>query len=122
MNSKRATVVTNPRLRKIRNNLRSLIISACSEEKSKILDEEEKLRENHDFYDNDKYRKLSRALNDRSWAIEGPLRASILLCPACFKSDRDMIYNPVRKVWYCTDCYELLKQRNEERGTPEEFP
>lgn len=77
---------------------------------------------NDDFYDNEKYRGLSQDLDDQYWAIERPLRASILLCPVCFKSDKDMTYNPVRKTWYCTECYEVLKEGNQERGTPEEFP
>ena len=75
-----------------------------------------------DFFEDDKFRKLAKELNEKYWTIERPLRASILLCPICFKSDKNMTYNPVRKVWFCVGCYEKLRKGNQKRGTPEEFP
>ena len=110
--------------RRLRNNLRSLLIQACGTEQSKIQDEEEKLKLIPDYYETHPPELLKRVkeLNDMYWAIETPLRESILLCPVCFQTNKDMTYNPVRKVWYCTECYGVLKKGNEERGTPEEFP
>lgn len=129
LKKKRTIVIKDPQLRKIRTNLRRLLISACKTEQSKIHDNEERLREeeraskkNEDTYDDEKYRRLNKELDERYWAIETPLRASILECPVCFKSDKDMTYNPVRKMWYCTECYEKLRKGNIKRGTPEEFP
>ena len=122
MNKKRTIIIKDPCLRKIRDNFRNLIISACSAEMSKIHDEKERLMKNEDFYENEKYRKLSKELNDQYWAVERPFRASILYCHVCGKTNKDMTYNPVRKTWYCTECYEKLKKGNIERGTPEEFP
>lgn len=122
LKKKKTIIVQNSHLRKIRNNLRNIIISASSVEKSRIHNKEEKLRKKKNFYENETLQKEDKDLNDQYWAIETPLRASILLCPVCFKSDKDMTYNPVRKTWYCTDCYEVLKKGNQERGTPEEFP
>lgn len=52
-------------LRKIRNNLRDVIIGACSVEKSRIHDEEEKLREKYDFYENEEVQKIDKELNDQ---------------------------------------------------------
>ncbi|MFX1596989.1 MAG: hypothetical protein ACFFBK_13105, partial [Promethearchaeota archaeon] len=66
--------------------------------------------------------KEGRELQDQNWAIERPLRASILLCPACFKSDKDITFNPVRKEWYCTECYAKPKKGFTEDGEPEQFP
>jgi len=103
MKIKRTIIIKDPHLKKIRNNLRRVIISACSVEKSKSLDTE--------TGDESKF-----------WAIERPLRASILLCPACFQSDKDMIYNPVRKEWYCLECYGILKAGFTEEGRSEQFP
>lgn len=107
---------------RIRNNLRALFIEACGAEQIKIQNKKEILMKNEDFYENEKYRRLSKELNDQYWAIERPLKASILYCPVCGKADKDMTYNPMRKTWYCTECYEKLKKGNIERGTPEEFP
>ncbi len=103
MKSKRTIIIKDPDLRKIRNNLRSLIISACSVEKAKALN-----TKNGD--------------ESKFWAIERPLRASILLCPACFQSDKDMTYNPVLKTWYCIDCYAKLKKGYAEDGQADQFP
>jgi hypothetical protein len=122
LKKKRTIMLKNPQLRRIRVNLRRLIISASKAEQAKIHDKKEKLREIIDFYENENLQKESKELNDKYWAIETPLRASIMECPVCFKSDKDMTYNPVRKTWYCTDCYEVLQKGNIERGTPEEFP
>ncbi|MFX1489566.1 MAG: hypothetical protein ACFFBI_10490 [Promethearchaeota archaeon] len=122
MKSKRTITIKDPHLKKIRNNLRSLILKASSIEKLRIHDEEEELRKNDDFYDNDKFRKMSKELNDKYWSIERPLRASILLCPACFQLDKDMTYNPVLKTWYYTDCYAKLKKGYAEDGQAGQFP
>lgn len=103
MKIKRTIIIKDPHLRRIRNNLRSVIISACSVEKSKSLD-------------------IENGDESKFWAIERPLRASILLCPACFQSDKDMTYNPVRKEWYCTGCYAELKKGFTKEGQPEQFP
>jgi ribosomal protein L37AE/L43A len=128
LKKKRTIMIKDPQLRKIRTNLRRLILSACKAEQARIHDEEgilmkeERVEKRNGTYNDEKYRRLNKELDDQYWAIEDPLRASIIECPVCFKSDKDMTYNPNRKVWYCTDCYEKLRKGNIKRGTPEEFP
>jgi len=124
MKVKRTVIIKNQHLRRLRNNLRSLVIEACGDEQSKIHEEIEKLKLIPDYYKTHppELLKQVKELNDKYWAIERPLRVSILLCPVCFQTDKDMTYNPVRNTWYCTECYGVLKKGNEERGTPEEFP
>ena len=100
-------IIRSSYLKKIRENLRDLIskdIFENPERDTKILHEqirelEQKIQKNEQF-----------------------LYESIVVCPVCFATNRDMTYNPVRKTWYCTECYEVLKKGNAERGTPEEFP
>ena len=122
LKKKRAIIIRDTRLRQIRANLRRLIHSACKAEQMRIHGNKSSLRRNKDFYSNENIQLQMKELNDEYWAIEQPLRDSIIECPVCFKSDKDMTYNPVRKIWYCTDCYEKLRKGNIERGTPEEFP
>ncbi len=122
MKLKRTISIQDPYLRRIRNNIRSLLIEACGEYQGKIQTEKQRLRKFDDYYDNKDIQKTAKELNDQWWEIERPLRASILLCPACFQSDKDMTYNPVRKEWYCTDCYAKLKKGFTEDGEPEQFP
>jgi len=119
---KHTIIIRSPILRQVRNSLRDVLISACSVEQSKIHDEEDRLREHDDYYENEEIQIAAKKLNDQYWEIERPLRASILLCPACFKTDKDMIFNPVRKEWYCIECYAKLKKGFTEEGQPEQFP
>jgi hypothetical protein len=119
LKKKRTAFLKDPQLREIRANLRKVIKSACRIVQHKILDEIGRLEAISNSDSND---QNIRELYDKESSIEDSLRASILECPVCFKSDKDMTFNPVRKVWYCTDCYEKLRKVNIERGTPEEFP
>lgn len=109
MKKKRQIQIKNPALRKIRNNLRNLIIAACSKQLSEITLKSEQLigRGEH---------QLEWELNDSWWRIERSLRASICKCPSCFRSDRDMIYNPKSKEWYCLKCY-----RENQKYEPSKF-
>ncbi len=122
MRKKKTVALNVPCLKLVRNNFRNAIKCACRIEQSKIHNEQEELMKEDRFYDDEIYRHLSRDLDDQYWAIERPLRASILLCPICFNSEKNMTYNPVRKVWFCVGCYKKLQKGNQERGTPEEFP
>jgi len=122
LKKKKSIIITNPHLKRIRYNFRRVIKDACRVEQSKIHSKEEKLMGADDFYDNEKYRKPSRELDDQFWAIERPLRASILICPVCFRSNKNVTYNPVQKVWYCIEHYNKLRDADRERGTAETFP
>lgn len=124
MKVKRTVIIRNQHLRRLRNNLRALVIDACAAEQSKIHEEEEKLKLIPDYYETHPPKLLKRVkeLNNMYWAIERPLRESILLCPACFQSDKDMTYNPVREEWYCTECYAKLKIGFTGEGRSEQFP
>lgn len=124
MNKKRAIIIRIPCLRQIRNNLRTVILKTNRTIQHELLDKIMELKSIEGYYENHPPKLLDevRHLKDKEKKIERALRASILLCPVCFQADKDMTYNPVRKVWYCTECYGVLKKGNEERGTPEEFP
>ncbi|MFX1328809.1 MAG: hypothetical protein ACFE91_11835 [Promethearchaeota archaeon] len=124
MKNKRTIIIKNPHLRRIRNNLRLLLIEACGIKQRKLQKEKERIKQIPEYFENHPPELLNRVkeLNDQFWEIERPLRASILLCPVCFQTDKDMTYNPMRKTWYCSECYEKLKSANINRGTPEEFP
>ena len=48
---------------------------------------------------------ILQKLNDKSWEIERPLRASIVKCALCGKHNRDMTYHQKSHSWYCVQCY-----------------
>jgi hypothetical protein len=125
LKKKRIISIRNPTLRKIRDNLRSLILEVHKSFQHKLADKRSLIRkeisENPEKDTETLYEQignLSRELQENRRL----LYESIVVCPVCFKSNKDMTYNPVHKTWFCTDCYEVLKKGNQERGTPEEFP
>ncbi len=124
MKKKRTIILRTPEMRKIRDNLRSLILKVNRTIQHKINSEIEKIKTHPDYFKDHPPELLNRVkeLNIQFWKIERPLRASILLCPACFQSDKDMTYNPVLKTWYCIDCYAKLKKGYAEDGQADQFP
>lgn len=78
----------------------------------------EKLKTIPDYYQNHPPELLKEVknLNQQIQENRRQLYASILLCPACFHSDKDMTYNPVRKEWYCTECYAKLQKKFSEEA------
>ena len=84
MNKVKTIFIKDPQLRKMRKNLRDLIIAAARQKKRSIMESDWK-----------QYQELNRALNK-----------SICRCPVCGSSDIDMTYSPRFKKWYCFICYD----------------
>ena len=61
-------------------------------------------------------------LKEDWWAIEKALNNSICKCPSCFSSNRDMVFNPVLKQWFCISCYNANKKFEEKRGEGFRYP
>jgi len=121
LNKKRTIIIKNPCLRRVRNNFRKIIDGAYTIYVSEILEKRRALYENRDFYKEEDYQNHSKRLSNQLSTVERSYRTSLLICPVCFKTDKDMTYNPVRKKWYCTECYTELKKGFAEQGRPEEF-
>ncbi len=123
MKKKRTIILRTPEMRKIRNNIRSLILNANRAVQLRIYDEIEKIK-TPDYFKSHPPELMGdlKKLYEREQQIERAVRASILLCPACFQSDKDMTYNPVLKTWYCIDCYAKLKKGYAEDGQADQFP
>jgi len=108
MKNGRTISIKDPKLQKIRNNFRLIILKACSKKKSEISDQEHNLK--HDK--NGNYTGVSEEIipvlqniTDKWWEIERPLRASIVKCATCGAPDKDMTYHQKSRSWYCVDCY-----------------
>jgi len=96
--------IRNERLIKVRNNLRKILIKS-------IYDEIEILRNYDSLYG--AWLNLAPAEQKEVAYLQGTkhellslLRKSICVCPICTKTDRDMIFIPHHKSWFCTDCHE----------------
>ena len=100
---KKRIIIRNERLRKIRNNLREILIKS-------VYDEIEILRNFDNLYD---WSSLTPEEENESAILEGRitnlfslLSKSICSCPLCTNDDRDMVYIPDHETWYCTECQE----------------
>lgn len=102
--------IRDPKLQKIRNNLRLIVLKECMKRKSEITEQEYNLTHDEDG----NYIKASietikkiQELTNMWWEIERPLRASILTCPICSKSNRNMTFHKESKTWFCEEHYKV---------------
>jgi RPA family protein len=119
LHHKKAIIIKNEKLRKIRNNLRQLWINAAVDKKMELRKRQREFWKAQDEgkIEPDEAHKKRRKLEKEKWSIERPLRRSICECQICNKDDRDMVYTPVIKAWFCTKCYAQQHKRN-----PTQFP
>jgi len=104
---KKVIEIKDPQLQKIRNNLRLMWISAVNSIVGGYLDEQRNLLRNRmNSFEMDQYAKLVRK-NEKLRRI---VNRSICKCLVCQKADRDMVFNPITKVWFCVHCYELNRE------------
>jgi len=97
-------IIRNEKLRKVRNSLREIIISA-------VYDEIEILRNYSNLYGaildlTPEEQKEVFYLEGTKRRLRGALNRSICVCPLCTQSDRDMVYIPLYEMWYCVECQE----------------
>ena len=102
MKNERRIVIKNERLKKIRNNLRQILIRA-------VWDEIEILSNYADLYGPPL--DLPPEEEVELYYLEGTkhklyslLRRSICRCPLCTNDDRDMVYIDLHDEWYCVEC------------------
>lgn len=129
MKDKRAIIIKSPKLQKVRNNLRDVIIQAFHIQWKRLFDERDKIS----HYNNGKpksVRKMTpdekkrfRMLQEQETELSSSLDRSILVCVSCGKGHRDMVYNKAYDAWYCTSCYglerEYAKELRQTRVKPE---
>ena len=89
MRKKRSIIIRSPRLRRVRNELRNILILWTSDVRITINQEDKE-------YTSEARKKLS----DLSLMVE----LSICYCRYCGRSDQDMIYIPNMKEWICLEC------------------
>lgn len=113
MNQKRTIRIKNLQLRKIRNNLRLVLISATHPAWDKIHEEQEKLlidREGNvrslSYSEKIQFAKLQK----EKQKIKELVDRSICKCPVCQRADQDMTFNPVNNIWFCVQCYQKNKE------------
>ncbi|NVM17913.1 MAG: hypothetical protein HWN80_09365 [Candidatus Lokiarchaeota archaeon] len=90
MKKERAIIIKNPRLIRIRNELRMLLKLWVSDVMNSLLQKDR-------FENGPKFQKEISKLSLMD-------KLSICTCLHCGNSDKDMIYRPDMKQWLCIDC------------------
>ena len=113
MKKARTIIIRNPKLRKIRNNLRKILIlenvargeKISAREREISLDKDGKLRS----LTTGELREASRLFRESS-KYSTSLRDSICFCELCLSTDKDMSYIPRFRRWFCVDCSKELEE------------
>jgi len=87
-------------LKKVRNNLRMLIVEAASERKSR-------LRELDTYYERRGEKEKAFEVNKEVQKITVALKKSICMCEVCGTGKEDMVYIPKYKSWFCVACAKM---------------
>lgn len=110
MKKKKAIVIKNPRLRKIRENLRLLLGEAVWKEIHQWRDKFNKAWEEYMCDPTPEKERIAREFQDKeNFFLFDVYKGSICCCVVCGRADKDMTYNAVMKEWYCVDCYQSNK-------------
>lgn len=98
--------IRNSHLRRVRNNLRAIIIHAVGAEIT-ALESLEWPYDKRNFDDLNETEKLENyKLYREKWDLQFALDKSICKCYTCGMHDKDMIYNTYLKAWNCVSCIE----------------
>ena len=116
MKKKRTIIVNNPQLRRIRDELRILLIRWASKEWNHLNDEEVKItfdengKPRHPNTYNEEEKVELRRISALMAVNRDLVEKSICKCFRCVATDKNMTYNPVEKAWFCFQCYEEMKR------------
>ena len=108
MKNGRTISIKDPRLQKIRNNIRLLNLNECAKRQMEISDQKHDLtfdEKGNYIRASEETTKIIQGLTDKWWDIERPLRASAVNCAGCSKHDRDVTYHRKSRSWFCVRCY-----------------
>ena len=107
MEKKRTICVRDAKLRKIRSGFRTLLVREAKKRISDKIGEEGDLRRS-DEYSDEKYYKLY----DQEIQLRKLLKASICSCATCSDMEKDHVFVPKTREWYCEICLGRLEKAN----------
>ncbi len=107
MNKKRTISIKDPRLQRIRNSLRYIILEATTKEISRMMKERREIFKK--LQNNSKIKGLYEKkleLIDNIDKLRTARDKSICVCPICGSRTSDMTFNPANESWFCVKCYQ----------------
>ena len=117
MKKLRAIAIKNPKLIKIRNNLRKIWTQALIEQQEKMMADKCSAK----LYDDEIKKMLQNLPPDGidifSFTLDNlflklifkKLEKSICMCGNCWKMDQNMVFIPKIQKWWCFNCYITAK-------------
>jgi len=118
MNHNKIIALKDPKLKKIRENLREIIFQAVMDREDQLIE----LMEKEDRDTEEGYERYHE-LEEKKLELDRAMRYSTVTCPACnFGLLRDVKFNTYDKCWYCLECYNTIRlayrirQEDIERG------
>ncbi len=108
MKCKREVRIKDPRLRVLRNNLREILYFEWDRRGSRIIQAQSHVLDT-ELSRNEKL-KLHEDLEEEYGRNRKLMKSSIVMCGWCHHKDRDAIYNPSNRQWFCPDCYDEHKE------------
>ena len=107
MEKKRIIRLRNPKLRKVRYGLRTLLVR---EALKRIIDKTQEKRDlrRSDGFTYEKHDEMYR----QEIQLRKLLKASICSCATCSDMKKDHVFTPKTREWYCEECLERLEKAN----------
>ena len=103
MNKRRTISLRDPRLRKARTELRTLLRLVWQEQKSEL----------HEIFMNTNDEKIMNEIEEKIKVLDHAYLHGPHGCRLCGRQDLDLTYNPVFDTWYCESCYEFNRKGHE---------
>ena len=112
MKKKRSIIIKSSSLRKIRNDLRRILVLESNKRRGEVINRRIAIQQDssgnlRDLSDEERMKLIK--LCTRSNHLSETLTNSICVCEKCHAVDKDMAYNPTVKRWFCVDCFNALK-------------
>jgi hypothetical protein len=107
MKKKRTIRLKDPKLRKIRTELRTLLVREADKRILDLIDKQSSLLDEPSF-DGEKDSLLENQKNK----LRKLLKASICSCATCSDMKKDHVFTPKTREWYCEKCLERLEKAN----------
>ena len=107
MKKKKVIRIKDSKLRKIRTELRTLLVREANKRILNKIKEKGDLRRS-DGFSYEKYNDLY----DQEIQLRNLLKASICSCATCSDMEKDHVFVPKTREWYCELCLERLEKAN----------
>ena len=114
---KRLIILKDPRLRKIRTELRNLLFYAFEVHHSRYFEEMKLIDQDTSLSFAEKKKKTQKTYQESEKLMQSFGR-SVVHCSLCGRRDLDLIYNPVLNAWYCEACYTFNQKCQNELHPP----